>query len=250
MDEFRAKILANDGGKQTQSQSSEKTGAEKSKKIGENDEKISNKMKGSQKSSQQQDQPEQKNSSGEVVENAVVATEMVSFDDGASSATSTGKKLVRRRRSSRQKTAAAQESVEDDQQQQQPKKVSKRKASLCNWMESFDAEQPAEGANKTSADSANSTKIPSETLESLRKDIAERNEAGPCRPKFVVKPRSRKSITAGKSLRLKVAISSNPPAVIAWDRSGISLDSGPKYSIYTDGEFCKCDLPFLNVVFN
>ena len=238
MDEFRAKILANDGGKQTRQSVGGKAGAEKSKKIGENDEKISNKMKGSQ----QHEQPEQRNSS-EVVENAVVATEMVSFDDGASSATSTGKKLVRRRRSSRPKTAA-QESVEDDQQQQQPKKVSKRKASLCNWMESFDAEQPAEGANKTSTDSANATKIPSETLESLRKDIAERNEAGPCRPKFVVKPRSRKSITAGKSLRLKVAISSNPPAVIAWDRSGISLDSGPKYSIYTDGEFCKCDLPF------
>lgn len=74
------------------------------------------------------------------------------------------------------------------------------------------------------------------TLEDVRKAIVERNKKV-CRPKFMVKPKSKKTIEENKSLRLKTAISSNPAAKVRWDKSGVILETGNKYSIYHDGDF-------------
>ncbi|VDK27112.1 unnamed protein product [Gongylonema pulchrum] len=74
------------------------------------------------------------------------------------------------------------------------------------------------------------------TLEEIRASIAERNK-NICRPKFMVKPKSKKSITEYKSLRLKTAISANPTPVVRWDKAGVVLETGNKYSIYNDGDF-------------
>lgn len=97
-------------------------------------------------------------------------------------------------------------------------------------------------------------------LEEIRITINDRNKKA-CRPKFIVKPKSKKPIDEGKSLRLKTAVSANPaPAVqvytlpefhgkreyrnkeivkvnIQWDRAGMVLETGNKYSIYNDGDF-------------
>lgn len=40
-----------------------------------------------------------------------------------------------------------------------------------------------------------------------------------------------------KSLRLKIAISANPMPSVHWDKDGIILETGNKYSIYNDGDF-------------
>ncbi|VDM08832.1 unnamed protein product, partial [Wuchereria bancrofti] len=74
------------------------------------------------------------------------------------------------------------------------------------------------------------------TLEEIRASIIERNK-NICRPKFMVKPKLKKSITEHKSLRLKTAISANPSPVVRWDKAGIVLETGNKYSIYNDGDF-------------
>ncbi|KAK6109169.1 Immunoglobulin I-set domain family protein [Brugia pahangi] len=74
------------------------------------------------------------------------------------------------------------------------------------------------------------------TLEEIRASITERNK-NICRPKFMVKPKLKKSITEHKSLRLKTAISANPVPVVRWDKAGIVLETGNKYSIYNDGDF-------------
>lgn len=58
-----------------------------------------------------------------------------------------------------------------------------------------------------------------------------------CLPKFMVKPKSKKTIEENKSLRLKTAISSNPAAKVRWDKAGVILETGNKYSIYHDGDF-------------
>ncbi|EJD74527.1 CAMK/MLCK protein kinase [Loa loa] len=74
------------------------------------------------------------------------------------------------------------------------------------------------------------------TLEEIRASIAERNK-NICRPKFMVKPKPKKSIAEHKSLRLRTAISANPVPVVRWDKAGIVLETGNKYSIYNDGDF-------------
>ncbi|GMR58628.1 hypothetical protein PMAYCL1PPCAC_28823, partial [Pristionchus mayeri] len=74
------------------------------------------------------------------------------------------------------------------------------------------------------------------TLEDIRATITDRNKKA-CRPKFIVKPKSKKPIDEGKSLRLKTAVSSNPPPTVQWDRAGMLLETGNKYSIYNDGDF-------------
>ncbi|KHN81711.1 Titin [Toxocara canis] len=74
------------------------------------------------------------------------------------------------------------------------------------------------------------------TLGEIREAIATRNKRT-CRPKFMVKPKPKKSIEEYKSLRLKTAISANPTAVVHWDKSGVILETGNKYSIYNDGDF-------------
>ena len=77
---------------------------------------------------------------------------------------------------------------------------------------------------------------PSTTLEEIRQAIITRNKT-PCPPKFLVKPKPRKSIEEFKSLRLKAAISANPHPDVQWDRNGIILETGNKFSIYNDGDF-------------
>uniref|UniRef100_A0A915PUX1 Uncharacterized protein n=1 Tax=Setaria digitata TaxID=48799 RepID=A0A915PUX1_9BILA len=74
------------------------------------------------------------------------------------------------------------------------------------------------------------------TLEGIRASIAERNR-NICRPKFMVKPKSKKEIVEHKSLRLKTAISANPVPTVRWDKAGVVLETGNKYSIYNDGDF-------------
>ncbi|KAF8382632.1 ttn-1 [Pristionchus pacificus] len=74
------------------------------------------------------------------------------------------------------------------------------------------------------------------TLEEIRITINDRNKKA-CRPKFIVKPKSKKPIDEGKSLRLKTAVSANPAPAVQWDRAGMVLETGNKYSIYNDGDF-------------
>ncbi|KAK6029157.1 immunoglobulin I-set domain protein [Ostertagia ostertagi] len=73
-------------------------------------------------------------------------------------------------------------------------------------------------------------------MEEIRSTIQARNEHM-CRPKFIVKPRPKKVLEEFKSLRLKTAISANPTPVVHWDREGVILETGNKYSIYNDGDF-------------
>lgn len=53
----------------------------------------------------------------------------------------------------------------------------------------------------------------------------------------MVKPKSKKQIEKFKSLRLKTAVSANPECILHWDRNGILLETGNKFSIYNDGDF-------------
>lgn len=53
----------------------------------------------------------------------------------------------------------------------------------------------------------------------------------------MVKPKPKKSIVEHKSLRLKTAISANPIPLVHWDKAGVVLETGNKYSIYNDGDF-------------
>ncbi|VDO56555.1 unnamed protein product [Haemonchus placei] len=73
-------------------------------------------------------------------------------------------------------------------------------------------------------------------MEEIRNTIQARNQHM-CRPKFIVKPRPKKVLEEFKSLRLKTAISANPTPVVHWDREGVMLETGNKYSIYNDGDF-------------
>uniref|UniRef100_A0A7E4UYK2 Muscle M-line assembly protein unc-89 n=1 Tax=Panagrellus redivivus TaxID=6233 RepID=A0A7E4UYK2_PANRE len=74
------------------------------------------------------------------------------------------------------------------------------------------------------------------TLEEIRQAINKRNKRL-CRPKFLVKPKPKKAIEEYKSLRLKTAISGNPIPEVRWDRDGMILETGNKFSIYNDGDF-------------
>ncbi|NP_001368673.1 Titin homolog [Caenorhabditis elegans] len=73
-------------------------------------------------------------------------------------------------------------------------------------------------------------------LDEVRAAINSRNKRV-CRPKFMVKPKPRKVLEEYKSLRLKTAISGNPMPQVHWDKEGIILETGNKYSIYNDGDF-------------
>ncbi|KAI6227724.1 hypothetical protein M3Y99_01223100 [Aphelenchoides fujianensis] len=74
------------------------------------------------------------------------------------------------------------------------------------------------------------------TMDEIRHAIAARNQKLVA-PKFHVKPKPRKEIEEHKSLRLKTAISANPPPEVKWDKDGVILETGNKYSIFNDGEF-------------
>ena len=73
-------------------------------------------------------------------------------------------------------------------------------------------------------------------IDQIRAAIVTRNSR-PCVPKFLVKPKAKKTLEEFKSLRLKTAVSANPMATVQWDRNGIVLETGNKYSIYNDGDF-------------
>lgn len=44
-------------------------------------------------------------------------------------------------------------------------------------------------------------------------------------------------MSEGKSLRLKTAVSANPHCSVMWDRNGLVLETGAKFSMYNDGDF-------------
>uniref|UniRef100_A0A158Q7F2 Myosin light chain kinase, smooth muscle n=1 Tax=Elaeophora elaphi TaxID=1147741 RepID=A0A158Q7F2_9BILA len=94
----------------------------------------------------------------------------------------------------------------------------------------------AQAEASASSSSSVEPQIDITTLEEIRAIIAERNK-NICRPKFMVKPKPKKSIVEHKSLRLKTAISANPVPVVRWDKAGVVLETGNKYSIYNDGDF-------------
>ncbi|CAB3396936.1 unnamed protein product [Caenorhabditis bovis] len=73
-------------------------------------------------------------------------------------------------------------------------------------------------------------------LDEVRAAIHSRNKRI-CRPKFLVKPKPKKVLEEYKSLRLKTAVSGNPLPVVHWDKDGVILETGNKYSIYNDGDF-------------
>ncbi|KAK0408269.1 hypothetical protein QR680_003864 [Steinernema hermaphroditum] len=87
---------------------------------------------------------------------------------------------------------------------------------------------------------------PSTTLEDIRFAVQERNKK-PCRPKFLVKPKPKKSLEEYKSLRLKTAVSANPQAEVTWDKNGMILETGNKYSIYHDGDFYYLEVHHVSV---
>ncbi|KAK5984897.1 hypothetical protein GCK32_008606 [Trichostrongylus colubriformis] len=87
-----------------------------------------------------------------------------------------------------------------------------------------------------------------QTMEEIRDTIQTRNQKM-CRPKFIVKPRPKKVLEEFKSLRLKTAISANPTPVVHWDREGVILETGNKYSIYNDGDFYYLEVHSNSVFF-
>ena len=66
----------------------------------------------------------------------------------------------------------------------------------------------------------------------------------------MVKPKSKKSIVEYKSLRLKTAISANPMPTVRWDKAGVVLETGNKYSIYNDGDFYYLEVKYHNIIDN
>ncbi|XP_003372021.1 putative immunoglobulin I-set domain protein [Trichinella spiralis] len=83
------------------------------------------------------------------------------------------------------------------------------------------------------------------TVEDIRAIVHRRNEC-PCEPKFIIRPRERKEIEEGKSLRLKAALSASPTAQVSWNKDGVMLESGSKYGIYNDGDFYYIEVHRVN----
>uniref|UniRef100_A0A158PAH4 TITIN n=1 Tax=Angiostrongylus cantonensis TaxID=6313 RepID=A0A158PAH4_ANGCA len=84
-------------------------------------------------------------------------------------------------------------------------------------------------------------------MDEIRSAIQLRNQHM-CRPKFMVKPRPKKALEEFKSLRLKTAISANPTSNVYWDRDGVVLETGNKYSIYNDGDFYYLEVHHVSTV--
>ncbi|CAI2354591.1 unnamed protein product [Caenorhabditis sp. 36 PRJEB53466] len=95
---------------------------------------------------------------------------------------------------------------------------------------SLQLEEPRMSADSRPESAANTA------LDEVRAAISTRNKRV-CRPKFMVKPKPKKILEEYKSLRLKTAISGNPMPQVHWDKEGIILETGNKYSIYNDGDF-------------
>ena len=86
----------------------------------------------------------------------------------------------------------------------------------------------------------------SSALDEIRNAIQHRNRKN-CRPKFMVKPKPKKQLEELKSLRLKCAISANPLPTVYWDRNGMVLETGNKYSIYNDGDFYYLEVHHVSI---
>ncbi|CAJ0558688.1 unnamed protein product, partial [Mesorhabditis spiculigera] len=84
------------------------------------------------------------------------------------------------------------------------------------------------------------------SLDDIRQAVQHRNRK-PCRPKFLVKPKAKKELEEGRSLRLKCAISANPLPTVYWDRAGVVLETGNKFSIYNDGDFYYLEVHHVSV---
>ncbi|VDM63659.1 unnamed protein product [Angiostrongylus costaricensis] len=84
-------------------------------------------------------------------------------------------------------------------------------------------------------------------MDEIRSSIQLRNQHM-CRPKFMVKPRPKKALEEFKSLRLKTAISANPIPTVCWNRDGVVLETGNKYSIYNDGDFYYLEVHHVSTV--
>ncbi len=78
-------------------------------------------------------------------------------------------------------------------------------------------------------------------MKEVRESVESRN-IHVCPPKFIVKPHHKKAVKEDRSLRLKAALSANPMADVIWDKNGILLETGIKYSIYNDGDFYYLDI--------
>nr|CAD2204997.1 unnamed protein product [Meloidogyne enterolobii] len=84
-------------------------------------------------------------------------------------------------------------------------------------------------------DNTNKEQRQKKTLQIINAAIEQRNSKI-CRPRFFARPKPHKQVAEGKSLRLKAAISANPLPQVYWDRNGIRLETGSKYSIFQDGQ--------------
>uniref|UniRef100_A0A914N1I4 Uncharacterized protein n=1 Tax=Meloidogyne incognita TaxID=6306 RepID=A0A914N1I4_MELIC len=84
-------------------------------------------------------------------------------------------------------------------------------------------------------DNTNKEQRQKKTLQIINAAIEQRNSKI-CRPRFFARPKPHKQVAEGKSLRLKAAISANPTPQVYWDRNGIRLETGSKYSIFQDGQ--------------
>ncbi|CAJ0962097.1 unnamed protein product, partial [Mesorhabditis belari] len=83
-------------------------------------------------------------------------------------------------------------------------------------------------------------------LDEIRQAIQHRNRKT-CRPKFMVRPKTKKQLEEGRSLRLKCAVSANPLPTVYWDKSGMVLETGNKYSIYNDGDFYYLEVHHVSI---
>ncbi|KAI6180537.1 hypothetical protein M3Y98_00731100 [Aphelenchoides besseyi] len=84
------------------------------------------------------------------------------------------------------------------------------------------------------------------TSDQIRSLIAKRNQKI-CAPKFYMKPKPRKEIEEHKSLRLRTALSANPSAKVQWDKDGVILETGNKYSIFNDGDFFYLEIHHVSI---
>ncbi|KAI3422567.1 hypothetical protein GPALN_013067 [Globodera pallida] len=97
-------------------------------------------------------------------------------------------------------------------------------------------QQRTNGDSEKTAEEGEARQKKQSTLQAVRAAIQQRNSRL-CRPRFFIRPKPKKQIEEGKSLRLKTAISANPTSEVAWDKNGIVLETGNKYSLFHDGDF-------------
>uniref|UniRef100_A0A915EN24 Ig-like domain-containing protein n=1 Tax=Ditylenchus dipsaci TaxID=166011 RepID=A0A915EN24_9BILA len=114
-----------------------------------------------------------------------------------------------------------------------PKNLTDNIISRLNSVDEGDLSESSQTVNSQLESVTNEHMV---TLDAIRQTIAQRN-SNICRPRFLVKPKLKKEIEEHKSLRLKTAVSANPAAEVHWDKNGVILETGNKFSIYNDGDF-------------